>query len=627
MKKFTLLFLVAIVATLVTLTPSGCSSPPDTAFQRVDTDVLPQDNEHFRLDRSLQRIYYKNGSEEIHLDKLPSINASFFYLKGKKQIKIEPLPALTGADIRFYSYLYLDSMDANRRIDFSLDIYRNGQTLPVEHMSVINESRDFFADMDLKKGDLLLLRFSGHGIVYFSRPVIYRAVKFSKKKSGGNYIILIGVDTLRGDMVGRQINGKSLTPNIDAFIQDSVYMDRAYSQTSWTLVSFMSMFTGLYEYHHDVGVKNPLAPDKPFLVEQLARNYISVGYHGGKVMNSRWGFSRGFDYYNKYQPAGALYKNGGQSVFRKGLRLIETSRFPNLFLFLHTYQVHAPYWPPEEFVYILNPNPVHTKLDAVNFSEPEKTYLPVDDQLKQSLKELYQAEVLAFDSYFGEFIGKLKKIGIYNNAMIILVSDHGEEFFEHKGWAHSHALYDEQIRVPMIIKFPANRFGHTRISNPVGLLDLMPTVLSYLNIDYDFSALDGKDLMPLIKTPHASEFHRGPVISTISTGRYFEAIPTRIALHFDHYKLIYNAPFTQRNLDFFKNYTAPPQPPKLELFDLSPDPGETRNIAGSLPRIQDKMMPLLLEIRKAIIKKLAAGGKGNQLDKEVQEQLKSLGYL
>lgn len=628
MKKIALVFLAVIAIAASVLPLANCSGATSSPFHRTDTERLVQDGEHFRVDRSLRRIYFKKGDKETHLDKLPSIDASFFFLKGKKQIKIKPPAGLTGKDIRFYSYLHLDSMDKNHRIDFSLEIYRDGHSLRVEHMSVVRESHDFFADLDVEKGDWLLLRFQGRGIVYFSRPIIYRATDFgAKEQESRNYVILIGVDTLRGDMVGKRVNGVSLTPNMDAFIKDSVSMEQAYAQTSWTLVSFMSMFTGLYEYHHDVGVKHSLAQDKPFLVEPLAQKCMTFAYHGGKVMNSRWGFSRGFDYYKKFQPAGALYKNGGQSLFQKGLELITKSRFPNLFLFLHTYQVHAPYWPPEEFVYKLNPNPAHTKLDAVNFSEPEKTYLPVEEPLKDSLKELYQAEVLAFDAYFGDFMKKLKGLNVYENAMIVLVSDHGEEFFEHKGWAHSHALYDEQIRVPLIIKFPGGRFADTRISTPVGLLDLMPTMLSYLNIQYDAPALDGKNLLPLLESPQTTDFQRGPVVSSISTGRYFDAIPPKIALRFDHYKLIYNTPFSDKDLEFFKDFTAPPLSPKLELYDLSQDPGETRNIANTQPRIKDKMMPLLLEIRKLIFKKLASKGKKKALDKEVQEQLKSLGYL
>jgi len=123
-------------------------------------------------------------------------------------------------------------------------------------------------------------------------------------------------------------------------------------------------------------------------------------------------------------------------------------------------------------------------------------------------------------------------MNLYDNAMIIFMSDHGEEFFEHNGWTHSHSLYNEQIRVPVIIKFPGNRFKNRKVPDVVGIIDLLPTILSYYNIDYEAAKLDGTNLIPLIKYSQA----RRPeyVVSTISTGRYFEAIPPKIAVLFYH---------------------------------------------------------------------------------------------
>ena len=482
------------------------------------------------------------------------------------------------------------------------------------------------------------MKFSGRGIVHLGRPVVYRKYKPSEETGSnddtmGKHIFFIAIDTFRGDRIGASASGQPLTPHLDEFITDSLYLERTYAQTSWTLPSYMSLFTGLNEFNHEVGIKQPLKPDKPFLIEPLSRDFMTFGFHGGKVVNGRWGYARGFDYYKKFQPAGALYPKGGQSLFRKAVEVLEKGQFPNLFMFLHTYQVHAPYTPPKEFLAKLNPDPEYTNLEAVNFSEPELTFKPVEDNYRAALKELYEAEILAFDAYFGEFMAKLKEMKLYDRSMIVLMSDHGEEFFEHKGWGHSHSLYDELIRVPAIIKFPGSRFKNKRISKPVGVLDLMPTILSYYQIPYETAGLDGQDLMPLIRSSAetgkgSGEIKRKYVVSSISTGRYFEALPTRVALLWENYKLIYNDPFSAKDLEFFKGHTPPPQPPLLELYDLIKDPGETTNIVSTHGRIKDKLMPVLLKIRKTIRQRTAAMGKNKKpLDKEVEEQLKSLGYL
>ncbi|MCP5103242.1 MAG: sulfatase-like hydrolase/transferase, partial [bacterium] len=441
-----------------------------------------------------------------------------------------------------------------------------------------------------------------------------------------NTIIFIALDTLRGDQIGAGTGNQSLTPNIDRFISDSVYFENTYAQTSWTLPSFMSLFTALYEYNHNVGIKNSLSLEKPFLIKELSQKFITFGLHGGKVMNSRWGYWQGFDYYKHFRFASALYPRGGQSLFKKAAQLLETSRFPHLFLFLHTYQVHAPYTPPEEFLQKLNPDPKYKNLEAVNYNNPAKTYLPAEEDQTNALKELYQAEILAFDSYFGEFIDRLKEMNLYENAMIVFMSDHGEEFFEHKGWGHSHNLYDELIKVPVIIKFPGNQFKNIRLTDAVGVIDIMPTILGFYRINFDARKLDGRDLMPLIR--EGKKRSPGYVVSSISTGRYFEAVPPRIALLFDHYKLVYNEPFSPKDLAFFKDFPSPPQPPLFELYNLKEDPGEINDISPTHPELKKKMMPIILEIVKQVKQKIAAGEKKNRpLDKEVEDQLKSLGYL
>lgn len=610
-----------LVTIIILLGVCACGGKEEKSFYRVPAEYLPRDVNHFSVDKTMGRITFQKGREQIQLDDIPTPNGAYFYLKEKQQVKITP--PLSG-EIGFYTYLFLQSFDKNEPIRFALDISHAGSGLKREIVkeSCSTASKPIFMKMKIASGDTLLLRFEGRGIVYFSDPLFYR----KKPRTGRKNIIFIALDTLRADQVGPGADGVSITPNIDRFIKDSVYFKNAYSQTSWTLPSFMSLFTGLNEYNHEVGIRAPLNPGKPFFMSRFSDRFITFGFHGGKVMNSRWGFWRGFDYYRYFRFAGSLNPQGGQSLFQKAVDLLQESDFPDLFLFLHTYQVHSPYTPPREFLLKLNKTPRYEKLEAVNYNDPAKTYFPVDEELNRSLKELYRAEILAFDSYFGDFIEELKAMNLYDNSMIVFMSDHGEEFFEHGGWAHSHGLYQEQIHVPIAVKFPGSRFGSREIDDAVGVIDIMPTILSYYRIDPGTVEIDGRDLMPLIenKQPRSP----GYVISTISTGRYFDAVQPKIAVLFDRYKLIYNQSFRPADLEFFKKYTLPPETPEFELYDLSADPLETRNIFGRDPEIVKKIMPVIVETGRRIKQKTAAGDTGNRpLDKEVEDQLKSLGYL
>ncbi len=634
MKKMIKIFLFAFAAVIVSVGIFiSCQGRGDDPFCRVKMEGFLPDTKHFKIDEQMGKIYFQKGNDKFQLNEIPTPDGYYFYLRGKKQIKLTS--RFTG-DIGFYTYLYFESLSKNNPIFFTFEIRgkgRKGVNQKISQMAAVKVSQPFFKGLRITSGSHFLLKFKGRGVIYLSRPIIYKKRSHAQRKN----IIFIALDTLRGDQIGVRLGNQqsTLTPNIDRFIKDSVYFKNAYAQTSWTLPSFMSLFTGMYEYNHEVGIRNPLSLDKPFLIKELSRKFITFGYHGGKVMKGRWGYWRGFDYYKKYRFASALFSRGGQALFRKALQLLEKSHFPSLFLFLHTYQVHAPYTPPDEFLYQMNKRPKFKKLDAINDNNPAKTYLPVEKDLKKSLKELYQAEILAFDAYFGEFVKRLKAMNLYDNSMIVFMSDHGEEFFEHKGWTHSHNLYNEQIKVPIIIKFPGNRFKNRKISEAVGIIDLLPTILSYYTIDYEAAKLDGKNLIPLIKNSQK----RRPeyVVSTISTGRYFEAIPPKVAVLFDHYKLIYNHPFSPKDLAFFKDYTRPPETPKFELYDLENDPYEMHNINIAYPHINDqqavpfqrkKMLSVIAAIEKQIKQKMSAIAKKNKsLDKEVEEQLKSLGYL
>ena len=118
--------------------------------------------------------------------------------------------------------------------------------------------------------------------------------------------------------------------------------------------------------------------------------------------------------------------------------------------------------------------------------------------LEKNIPDLIIADMIMPEMDGYTFIKKLKEMDMYDNAMIVFLSDHGEEFFEHKGWAHSHSLYNELIKVPVLIKFPGSKFIDTAVNEPIGLIDMIPTILGYFDVDCEVS-IDGINLMPQIR--------------------------------------------------------------------------------------------------------------------------------
>lgn len=585
---------------------------------RLESERLPRDRKHFAIDDARQRLFFVGDGRREPLDEAAGVDGGFFFLRGEKRV---PLPTPLTGRVGFHTYLYLEGRPASQKIEFALEVENRGRRRAVRVIRAPRTSYSLFQELDLRRGERIVLRFSGRGIVCFSRPLLYERAQDPRRRAN---VILVAVDTFRADMLGARAGGlPSLTPSLDRFAGDALRLDNALAPTCWTLPSFMSLLTGLNEHRHGVSIQKPLAAGTPSLVESLARNFATFGFHGGMVMKGRWGFSRGFDLYREFKQASPLYPSGGRSLFEKALEVLRAGRLPRLFLFLHTYQLHSPYTPPEEFLLRLNPRPAERRLDAVSHSQPEKTYLAVEPAMRNSLRELYQAEIAAFDSYFGEFVAALKREGLYDNSLIIVTSDHGEEFFEHGGWAHAHSLYQELLHVPLLIKFPHGRHGGRRLGQPVGLVDVLPTVLGFLGISCPAGRLDGTDLMPLIRG-RRQDGERA-LAATMSRGRYYEHFPLRVAVVQGRYKLIYNEPFTAPGLQAFARFAPPPLPGTYELFDLAADPGETRNLAGSLPKQREKMLPLLFRIRRQIGE--TTGAKPPRLDDEARKQLEALGYL
>ena len=435
---------------------------------------------------------------------------------------------------------------------------------------------------------------------------------------------MIGVDTLRADPIGSLVNGRPLTPNIDRFKLDGVDFARCYSQSSWTLPSFMSLFTAQYEFHHQMRRNSVLDPGKPFLVKELAAKYVTVNLNGGTFMSRNFGFARNFDYFEASPALAGSF--GGKVLFNKALDLIDRARFPSSFMFLHTYQVHSPFAPPAKFLAQIDANPLHTFLNSIPFGQQSKRFVPVDDALRNSYKELYQGEILAFDSFFGDFIAALKRRGIYDRSLIVLMSDHGEEFFEHRGWGHGHALYDELIHVPLVIKLPAQEHRGLKVVENVGVIDILPTVLAAVGGRPPDLAIDGLDLAPLMK---GGKLERPYLYSSVSTCTYIKNLPPRFALLADRFKVIYNYDYSAADLKFFAGYTPPPPTGQAEIYDLERDRDEQANLYAARQDVYRRVSRIMKEIRARIDANLAMKGDKNQgkFDKDLQNQLKSLGYI
>jgi arylsulfatase A-like enzyme len=299
--------------------------------------------------------------------------------------------------------------------------------------------------------------------------------------SGGarpNVIVYL-VDTLRADHLGCYGHPRDVSPRIDRFAAGATLFENARANAPWTLPAVASVMTGLWPPAHGVFEDSRrLAPEAVTLAEALS----GAGYQTAAVVTNgfatgAYGLDQGFDEFT-------LIQDGRRESYRVHTAAAAwlDSRDPDrpFFLYLHTIDPHKPYLPGEEQRRRLAPGADGMWRQIV--ANPRKQrWEPTDSNVAQ-LRALYDAEIAENDASFGDTLDALEAAGLYDDALIVFLSDHGEEFYEHHAWTHASDLFREVLNVPLIVKLPGQRQGR-RVADLAQQIDLMPTLLTYLGID------------------------------------------------------------------------------------------------------------------------------------------------
>lgn len=491
--------------------------------------------------------------------------------------------------------------------------------------------------------------------------------EFAKKPD----VILIMVDTLRADALGAYGAGAAASPAIDAFARDSVVFDQMITSASWTRASTASLMTSRYPSSHTCETKDAALPDAvTTLAEQLSGSgYATGGLPNNANVTAAVGFGQGFSWY-PYDPeyplwaAESSYSLSFYSVvrklytkvnkrkrvedyympaptqFRRASEFLTANKDVRSFLFLHIMDAHDPYFrhPYDGYAY-----------GRAEFPNPPP-------EMKNDLRQLYAGEVAFLDQAFADFVGKLKAEGRYDQSLIIVTADHGEEFMEHGGWWHGTTLYDEQIRVPLIVKLPNNERAGVRVPWQVRQVDIAPTITQLADLapgdgwqgvplfDDQFDqhlafgnpladqdptgepALPAPDAtLPPTQPPLPQERPSGPVVVDWS-----EHPASRSALseqNFEGYDL---QSLRRKGVKLIQALTVPVgnarnQPPE-QLFDMKKDPAEQMNLAGQGDARQAEAASELAQILKLVQGGAVEAVVVEQSCEEIQ-QLVQLGYM
>jgi len=415
-------------------------------------------------------------------------------------------------------------------------------------------------------------------------------------------IILITVDTVRADRMGFLGSKLGLTPNLDTLARESVVFTHAYSQVPLTAPSHATILSGTYPQFHQVNdFQVPLAPDLPYAPAILrAHGYRTSAFVGAMVLDPHAGFARGLDRgfdtydagFHQARPGEDRYhsteRRGGEVVAHALAWLNQHPRGP-FFMWLHLYDAHDPYDPPE---------PYKSKYAAAP----------------------YDGEIAYVDSAVGKFLGDLRTRGLYDGAVIAVMADHGEALGDHGEDTHGFFLYDETIHVPLLIKLPgAASVGKdsagTKIENRVGLVDVLPTILQVVKIPVP-QEVQGESLLGmLLRRPAPAE--------SAGTSAGPDASPDRPAYAETDYPLNTYGWSPLRALRSGKYLYV--KAPRQELYDQSADPKAERDLSSASTAVTSTLAGQLDAFRQKTSSSREAPK--STVDSEAQAKLAALGYV
>jgi arylsulfatase A-like enzyme/Tfp pilus assembly protein PilF len=401
-------------------------------------------------------------------------------------------------------------------------------------------------------------------------------------------IILITLDTTRADRMGFLGSRRGLTPHLDALAQQAVVFTRAYAQAPLTSVSHATILTGTYpQFHGVIDFPMPLAADLPYAPSILKANgYLTAAFLASLALDPAGGapgFDRGFDVYDAHFRPQDLHKAGRyQSIERRGEEVLahttawlDKQQSGPFFLWMHLYDAHDPYDPPE---------PYKSRYAA----------------------QPYDGEIAYDDMVVGKLLEHLKALKLYDGALIAITADHGESLGAHGEDTHGVFLYDETIHVPLVVKLP-NGAASQRVDSKVELVDLLPTFLQEAGIARPHQ-MQGRSLFELIASPTVDKGDR--------------PWPDSAYAQADYANIAYGWAKMQAWRTGKYLYI---QAPHRELYDETNDAMAEHNFAAAAPAVADTLAGKMNEFRRTTSATRQA--EGLQPDLAREKQLAALGYV
>jgi arylsulfatase A-like enzyme/tetratricopeptide (TPR) repeat protein len=389
-------------------------------------------------------------------------------------------------------------------------------------------------------------------------------------RAGKPHVVLVTLDTTRADHIGCYGSAVASTPSLDALAGEAIVFGDAVTTVPVTLPAHTSIMTGLTPLRHGVRNNGSFRLEARFhtLAEYLSfEGYETGAFVGSFILDRRFGLEQGFGAYDDR----LTNERPAAETTARAIEWLESRKRSPVFLWVHYFDPHTPWTPPEPFA-------------------------------ERTAGTLYDAEISAMDAGFGELLAALRGRGLYDRAHLIVIGDHGEGLGDHGEQEHGVFLYRECERVPFIWKRPGANAAR-RVDDLVGVVDILPTLLEIIGLPVP-EEIEGTSLVPILDGAERSE----------REGLYAETL-------YPYYAFEWSPLHAWRTREW--KYVDAPMP---ELYDVPNDPGERRNLAAERPELASRLQGRLDAYRIGVSAGLAIPAEG-AAGSEVEERLRSLGYV
>jgi arylsulfatase A-like enzyme len=429
-------------------------------------------------------------------------------------------------------------------------------------------------------------------------------------KSDRPNVIVVVVDTLRADRLGVAGARPGLTPFLDSLAASGVVFSNANSTSSWTNPAVASLFTSRYpSQHRVVAFESRLADTEETIAERLhAAGWRGVGMVGNFRLTRDLGFAQGFDvWFSRLLPGKMTTQQLAQDAIRYYDRHIARffwRRWKPLLLYVHPMEPHAPYDPPADArrAVARAPGPGTSESEAMAKVMSIARWGELSPDEVAYVASLYDAEVAALDNRLRRLFARLRARGLLDNAIVVVTADHGEEFGEHGGFQHGRTLYEESVRVPLIMVGPGLPAGRV-VAEEVSIVDVAPTLLALLG-EAPEPRFEGRSLVDLLDTPADG---RDVVLELEPVGSPFDFRRHAVGIVHDRLAVLV-------------------QPDGVaEAYDLRSDPRET---TPNPPAFSEEAAALRARLaqRRAALATRAGRAETAPVSQQMRDRLRALGY-